>query len=55
VVSGPIYTMRAIDIQTVLSRVFFEYACTVIVLLVTVRGLIIVIVCLIVVVIERPR
>ncbi len=58
VVRGPSHVvsgMREIDIPTILSRVFFEYACTVIVLLVTVRGLIIVIVCLIVVVIERPR
>jgi hypothetical protein len=58
VVRGPSHVIRGIreiDIPTILSRVFFEYACTVIVLLVTVRGLIIVIVCLIVVVIERPR
>ena len=52
-VSGPIYAMREIDIPTVLSRAFFEYAFAVIV--VTVREVIIVMVCLIVVVIERPR
>ena len=58
VVRGPSHVIRGIreiDIPTILSRVFFEYACTVIVLLVTVRGVIIIIVCLIVVVIERPR
>jgi len=57
-VRGPSHVIRGIreiDIPTILSRVFFEYACTVIVLLVTVRGVIIIIVCLIVVVIERPR
>lgn len=50
VVRGPSHVIRGIreiDIPTILSRVFFEYACAVIVLLVTV--------CLIVVVIERPR
>ena len=52
-VSGPIYAMRQVDIPTVLSRVFFEYTFAVVV--VTVGELIIVIVCLIVVVIERPR
>ena len=58
VVRGPSHVIRGIreiDIPTILSRVFFEYACAVIVLLVTVRGVIIIIVCLIVVVIERPR
>jgi hypothetical protein len=55
---GPSHVIRGIreiDIPTILSRVFFEYACAVIVLLITVRGVIIIIVCLIVVVIERPR
>ena len=49
-VRGPSYVIsgiREIDIPAILSGVFFEYACAVIVLLVTV--------CLIVVVIERPR
>ncbi len=58
VVRGPSHVIRGIreiDIPTILSRVFFEYACAVIVLLTTVRGVIIIIVCLIVVVIERPR
>ena len=58
VVRGPSHVIRGIreiDIPTILSRVFFEYVCVVIVLLVTVRGVIIIIVCLIVVVIERPR
>ena len=58
VVRGPSHVIRGIreiDIPTILSRVFFEYACAVSVLLVTVRGVIIIIVCLIVVVIERPR
>ncbi len=58
VVRGPSHVIRGIreiDVPTILSRVFFEYACAVIVLLVTVRGVIIIIVCLIVVVIERPR
>jgi len=58
VVRGPSHVIRGIreiDIPTILSRVFFEYACAVIVLLVTVRGVIIIIVCLIVVVMERPR
>ena len=58
VVRGPRHVIRGIreiDIPTILSRVFFEYACAVSVLLVTVRGVIIIIVCLIVVVIERPR
>jgi hypothetical protein len=51
--SGPIYAMRQVDIPTVLSRVFFEYTFAVVV--VTVGEVIIVIVCLIVAVIERPR
>ena len=58
VVRGPSHVIRGIreiDIPTILSRVFFEYACAVSVLLVTVRGVIIIIVCLIVVVMERPR
>ena len=58
VVRGPSHVIsgiREIDIPTILSRVFFEYVCVVIVLLVTVRGVIIIIVCLIVVVMERPR
>ena len=45
--------MRQVDIPTVLSRVFFEY--TIAVVVVTVGEVIIVIVCLIVAVIERPR
>ncbi len=52
-VSGPIYVMREIHIPTVLSRAFFEYAFAVVVA--TVREVIIVIICLVVVVIERPR
>ena len=60
VVRGPSHVIsgiREIDIPTVLSRVFFEYVCAVIVMVivVTVRGVIIIIVCLIVVVMERPR
>ena len=58
VVRGPSHVIsgiREIDIPTVLSQVFFEYACTVIVIVVTGRGVIIILVCLIVVVIERLR
>jgi hypothetical protein len=51
VISG----IREIDIPTILSQVFFEYACAVMVIVVTVRGVIIIIVCLIMVVIERLR
>ena len=54
-VSESSYVTREIDIQTGLSRVFFEYACAVVVIVVTVGGVIIVMVCLTVVVIERPR
>ncbi len=58
VVRGPSHVIsgiREIDIPTILSRVFFEYACVVMVIVVTVRGVRIIIVCLIVVVMERPR
>ena len=58
VVRGPSHVIsgiREIDIPTILSRVFFEYACAVMVIVVTVRGVRIIIVCLIVVIMERPR
>ena len=58
VVRGPSHVvsgLREIDIPTILSRVFFEYACAVMVIIVTVRGVTIIRICLIVVVMERPR
>ena len=55
VVRGPGYTIREIDIPMVLSRIFFEYTCVLVVIVITVGGVIIVTECLIVVVIERPR
>ena len=55
VTSHVISGIREIDIPTILSRVFFEYACAVMVIVVTVRGVRIIIVCLIVVIMERPR
>ena len=58
VVRGPSHVvsgLREIDIPTILSRVFFEYACAVMVIIVTVRGVTILRICLIVVVMERPR
>ena len=55
VVRGPGYTIREIDIPMVLSRIFFEYTCVLVVIVITVGGIIIVTECLIVVVIERPR
>jgi hypothetical protein len=58
VVRGPSHVVsgiREIDIPTILSRIFFEYTCAVMVIVVTVRGVIIIIICLIVVVMERPR
>ena len=54
VVRGPGYTIREIDIPMVLSRIFFEYTCVLVVIVITVGGVIIVTECLIVVVIERP-
>jgi hypothetical protein len=47
--------MREIDIPMVLSRIFFEYTCVLVVIVITVGGVIIVTECLIIVVIERPR
>ena len=55
VTSHVISGIREIDIPTILSRVFFEYACAVMVIVVTVREVRIIIVCLIVVIMERPR
>ena len=58
VVRGPSHVvsgLREIDIPTILSRVFFEYAFAVMVIIVTVRGVTIIRICLIVVVMERPR
>ena len=55
VVRGPGYTIREIDVPMVLSRIFFEYTCVLVVIVITVGGVIIVTECLIIVVIERPR
>ena len=58
VVRGPSHVvsgLREMIYQRFYHEYFFEYACAVMVIVVTVRGVRIIIVCLIVVVMERPR